>query len=158
MGRGHPRAVVVEDNEAFERSEVPMRRLLVFIGAEPTWRGSATQLEPDDGGYILTGRADGLRPPQTLPPGRPSPLTTIAAADQASRVNDVQRPDRRAPGHQHSTGTSAPPIASDELLVEVAPAPVLARLEGLHDRTALGVSVGAGMTVGDESQHPTCRS
>src|ERR1700722_11538835 len=43
-------------------------------------------------------------------------------------------------------GVAASPEGSDIRLIEVAPAPVLARLEGLHYRVADRIRVGAGMT------------
>ena len=52
---GALRAVVVEDNQTSERSEVRTRRLFVFIGAEPHAAWLDGQLALDDGGYILTG-------------------------------------------------------------------------------------------------------
>src|SRR3984957_5819756 len=47
---------------------------------------------------------------------------------------------------RRTVGVAASPEGSDIRLIEVAPAPVLARLEGLHHRVADRIRVGAGMT------------
>jgi thioredoxin reductase (NADPH) len=50
-------ALVVENNETGERTELPARALFVFIGAEPSTAWLDDALELDDDGFVLTGQA-----------------------------------------------------------------------------------------------------
>jgi thioredoxin reductase (NADPH) len=49
-------ALIVEDNQTGERRRLEVRKLFVFIGAEPYTRWLGDQVALDDRGYILTGR------------------------------------------------------------------------------------------------------
>jgi thioredoxin reductase (NADPH) len=55
LGEGELEAIVVEDNQTGERSQLPVRRLFVFIGAEPRTAWLGDELALDDHGFVLTG-------------------------------------------------------------------------------------------------------
>jgi thioredoxin reductase (NADPH) len=55
LGEGELEAIVVEDNQTGERRQLPVRRLFVFIGAEPRTAWLGDELALDDHGFVLTG-------------------------------------------------------------------------------------------------------
>ena len=165
-------AVVVEDN-AHRRAAQRSRRGRCSCSSAPSptpaWLGDQVAL--DDSGFVLTGR--GGRRAGTAEAGAPLLLETsrpgvFAAGDVrsgsikrvASAVGEGSMAVRLV--HEHlptaAPAPSAPPLRPVRRgLVDVAPAPVLAGLEGLDDRVPDRRSAcRRAWRFGEESQQPTC--